>query len=100
MSSAPARSAGPTGAGTAAAIAFWVTLMCCLGGLLAYWATGFLNPEAGSGTGERLFLSLAPALALTLVIWLAMRSSPGASAIARLVILALGWLFFLVTSVL
>lgn len=84
--------------GSWAAAAFWVTLVACIAGLLTYWATGFLDPERGSGVGEALFLSLSPALVIALLVWVVLRAAPAASGIIRLVVLALGWGLFVVTS--
>ncbi|NHA67326.1 hypothetical protein [Phycicoccus flavus] len=82
---------------TAAALTV-LSALACLAGLLAYWATGFLDPEAGSGTGERLFLTLAPAVLVAVGVWLLLRRAPTASAVVRLAVLALGWGLFLATG--
>jgi len=82
-----------------AAVAFVATLAACVGGLLTYWWTGLFNPERGSGTGETLFLSLSPALVICLLLWVVLRRTPTVSAAARLAVLALGWLLFVVTVI-
>ena len=81
-----------------ATVLTWLTLVACLGGLVTYWGTGFLDPEAGSSTGERLFLTLSPAVVVALVAGLVLRRrAPRTGAVVRLVVLALGWGLFLAT---
>lgn len=93
----PSARSEPTPLTRSASLLLWLTLLACVGGLLLYWTTGFLDPETGSGTGERLFLTLSPALVVALVARLVLRGAPSARAVVQLLVLAVGWGLFVAT---
>lgn len=88
---------GATPLTRSADVLFWVTALACAGGFLTYSATGFLDPEAGSGTGEDLFITLSPSVVLAALLWLPLRRVPAIGAASRLLVLAVGWGLFLAT---